>query len=301
MTLRPPREDEFDAMLELMNAHQLAAFGEADVTAEELRTWLTTPAVDVARDVRVLERDGRLVGYADVDSDRDEPPRWWCDVKIAPDAPVGQVLPELVGWLEERAAEGRLEVWTGARDDRVVSAFTTLGFRPVRHSYRMEIDLDGAVPEPAWPEGVTVREVAEGEERSVYDVFAEVWRDTSAPLTEPWEDWSHWVLRPEVFDRSLWFLAESGDGVAGFSLCRRDLVDAAAGHVELLGVTRAHRQRGLGLALLRHSFQAIRDRGWTRATLGVDASSPTGALRLYERAGMRAYRDTLFLDRPVRV
>ena len=31
MTLRPPRDDEFDAMLELMNAHQLAAFGEADV------------------------------------------------------------------------------------------------------------------------------------------------------------------------------------------------------------------------------------------------------------------------------
>ena len=38
MTLRPPREDEFDAMLELMNAHQLAAFGEADYTADDLRT-----------------------------------------------------------------------------------------------------------------------------------------------------------------------------------------------------------------------------------------------------------------------
>ena len=33
VTLRPPRDDEFDAMLELMNAHQLAAFGEADYTA----------------------------------------------------------------------------------------------------------------------------------------------------------------------------------------------------------------------------------------------------------------------------
>ena len=36
MTLRAPRDDDFDAMLELMNAHQLAAFGEADVTADEL-------------------------------------------------------------------------------------------------------------------------------------------------------------------------------------------------------------------------------------------------------------------------
>ena len=58
-------------MLELMNAHQLAAFGEADATADELRSWLTTPSVDVERDIRVLERDGRLIGYADVDATRD--------------------------------------------------------------------------------------------------------------------------------------------------------------------------------------------------------------------------------------
>jgi hypothetical protein len=32
----------------------------------------------------------------------------------------------------------------------------------------------------------------------------------------------------------------------------------------------------------------------------VDASSPTGATRLYERAGMTVYRDTVFLDRPAR-
>jgi hypothetical protein len=34
--------------------------------------------------------------------------------------------------------------------------------------------------------------------------------------------------------------------------------------------------------------------------LGVDASSVTGATRLYERAGMRVYRDTVVLERPVR-
>ena len=67
----------------------------------------------------------------------------------------------------------------------------------------------------------------------------------------------------------------------------------------LLGVRRAWR-RGLGEALLRHSFAAFRRQGFTRGTLGVDASSVTGATRLYERAGMRVYRDTVFLERPVR-
>ena len=97
MTLRPPRDDEFDAMLELMNAHQLAVFGEADATAEELRLWLTTPYVVVDTDIRVLERDGRLIGYADVDATHEEPPLWWCDVKVTPDVDANDVVPTLVG------------------------------------------------------------------------------------------------------------------------------------------------------------------------------------------------------------
>ena len=72
------------------------------------------------------------------------------------------------------------------------------------------------------------------------------------------------------------------------------------GYVGLLGVRRPWRRKGLGEALLLRSFQAFRERGWTRGTLGVDASSPTGATRLYERAGMRVYRTTVFLERPVR-
>ena len=63
---------------------------------------------------------------------------------------------------------------------------------------------------------------------------------------------------------------------------------------------RPWRRQGLGEALLLHSFRAFRERGFTRGTLGVDASSPTGATRLYERAGMTIYRDTVFLDRPAR-
>jgi mycothiol synthase len=108
------------------------------------------------------------------------------------------------------------------------------------------------------------------------------------------------MTRAETFDPALWFLALAGDELAGFSICRQDINDPAAGHVELLGVRRPWRRQGLGEALLLHSFQAFRALGWTRGTLGVDASSPTGATRLYERAGMRVYRDTLFLERPRR-
>lgn len=300
MTLRPPTDGDFDAMLELMNAHQLAAFGEADVPAEELRLWLTTPSVDVERDIRLLERDGRLVGYVDVDPNDDEPPLWWCDLKIDPDVDADAVAAELVAWLDERAGEGVLRVWTGSGDARVVGALERLGFTPARHSYRMEIDLSGDEREPVWPEGLAIRTVTDEDEQLVYDLVKEVWRDASDPMDESFEDWQHWTTKADAFDPSLWFLVLDREEVAGFSLCRQDSNDSNAGYVATLGVRRPWRRQGLGEALLLLSFREFRSRGYGRATLGVDASSPTGATRLYERAGMRVYRDTVFLERPVR-
>ena len=49
---------------------------------------------------------------------------------------------------------------------------------------------------------------------------------------------------------------------------------------------RPWRRRGLGLALLLHSFRDFAARGATRVGLGVDAENTTGAVGLYERAGM---------------
>jgi mycothiol synthase len=300
--LRQYREEDFEPLLDLFNRHQLAAFGEADATAEDLQRWLTTPYVRVEDDIRLLEQDGRLVGYADVDPTREDPPRWWCDVKVDPEVDADDTVARLVAWIDERAAHegGIVRVWASETDNRVTGAFRALGFEPVRHSYRMEIDLAEPPPAPVWPDGIAVRSTREDEHERVYEAVRDVWRDASDPMDETFDEWAHWTVRSEAFDPSIWFLALAGGELAGFSLCRRDPTDTAAGHVGTLGVLRSWRRQGLGEALLLHSFAAFRERGWRRGTLGVDASSPTGALRLYERAGMRAYRDTVFLERPVR-
>jgi mycothiol synthase len=297
VNLRPPRDDDFDAMLALMNAAQLATYGEADATADELRTWLTSPSVDPARDIRVLEQEGRLIAYVDADSNST---RWWSDLKVLPDADANAVVPRLITWLEQRAESGVLRVWTGATDERMLAAFKRLGFAEHRHSYRMEIALDEAPREPRWPDGVNVRTFRPGEERLAYDLVKEVWLDMSDPLEETFEEWQHWATARESFEPSLWFFSEAGQEIAGFSFCKHDDTDPSAGYVDTLGVRRPWRRRGLGEALLLHSFAEFRKRGFTRATLSVDASSPTGATRLYERAGMHVYRDTVFLERPVR-
>ena len=299
MSLRPPRDDDFASILELMNRHQLAAFGEADVVADELRTWFATPTLDPNRDVRLLERSGRLVGY--VDTERAEATdRWWSDVKVDPEVDIDTVLPELIEWLDQRTGSGILRVWTAAEDARVVDAYARLGFAPHRHSYRMELSLDGDERVPSWPNGIRVREFVPDDVERVYEANIEVWLDASDPIEESFDEWRRWTTEREGFDPALWFLAFAGDELAGFSLCRQDDTDSNAGYVALLGVRRPWRRMGLGEALLLHSFDAFRERGYARATLGVDASSPTGATRLYERAGMSGYRDTVFLERPAR-
>jgi ribosomal protein S18 acetylase RimI-like enzyme len=51
-------------------------------------------------------------------------------------------------------------------------------------------------------------------------------------------------------------------------------------------VRRPWRGRGLGRALLLHTFAEFQRRGMNRISLGVDAENPTGATRLYESVGM---------------
>jgi mycothiol synthase len=74
-----------------------------------------------------------------------------------------------------------------------------------------------------------------------------------------------------------------GDEIAGVTLCK---TLAGEGWVNVVGVRRPWRKRGLGLALLRHALAEYQRRGVDKVALSVDAESITGAPRLYGRAGM---------------
>ena len=299
MNLRPPRDEDFDAMLEVVNAAARAAYGEDEYSAIELRNWLSSPKLDLTRDVRLAELNGRIVGYCDVDREGEDPVRWWSDLKVHPEADADAVLAALAEWVERRADGGVLRVWNPSAVERIGPGLERLGFRPVRHSYRMAIELGGE-PEPAsWPGAISVRTFREGEGRVLYSVFRETWQDTLEPEDETFEEWAHWTVEREGFDPSLWFLACEGDTVAGFSLCRPAETRSDTGVVGMLGVRRPWRRRGLGEALLRHSFAEFHRRGFPRVALGVDADSPTGAPRLYERVGMHVVRRVDFYEKPL--
>jgi ribosomal protein S18 acetylase RimI-like enzyme len=103
------------------------------------------------------------------------------------------------------------------------------------------------------------------------------------------EGWRKMRLEDPKFDPSLYFLALDGDRMVGASLCwGRTTEDEEMGYVQTLGVLGEWRKRGLGEALLRHSFQEFYRRGSRRAGLTVDAENLTHAVRLYEKVGMHS-------------
>ena len=55
-----------------------------------------------------------------------------------------------------------------------------------------------------------------------------------------------------------------------------------------LSVRRPWRKQGLGLALLQQSIAEFYRRGYRKVGLGVDAQNLSGAVRLYEKAGMHS-------------
>jgi mycothiol synthase len=284
-------------MLEVINASARAADGEDEYGAEDFRNWLTSPRLNPERDVRLAEENGRVVGYADVDPQGTDPVRWWCELRVHPDSDPDEVLPLLVSWAEQRAERGILRCWASSKATNLATVYTRLGFRTVRHSFRMALELDLKPEGPVWPDGIEVRRFEPGQEREVYEAIRETWLDTWEPWDEPFDEWAHWWFGRAGFDPSLWFLARDGDEIAGFSLCLPNETRADTCIVSLLGVRRPWRRRGLGEALLRHSFAEFRKRGFQRAQLGVDAESPTGATRLYERVGMQVVRRLDFFEK----
>ena len=288
ISVRTPTVEDSGAIAELLNEHSRALYGRTDLSEGEIREWFKWPHLWFG----LAEHDGALVGYADVSN---EDGRWFnIDLRALERDAVDVLLPAAESYIREHAREGAIvRGYTGADERMLAEAYEPAGFRVVRHSFQMEIALDGPPAPPRWPDGVRVREFVPGEEEPVYEAHMHAFEGHWGHHRIPLEEWRRYGRDREAFDPSLWFLAEDGDELAGVALCaRHQSGDPEFGWVNVLGVRPAWRRRGLGGALLQHAFVEFARRGATRVGLGVDAENTTGAVRLYERAGMHVVRRT---------
>ncbi len=281
MQLREPTRDDAPAIAELLGAHSHALYGERDLAPAEIVDWFALPDIWM----RLAETEERPVGYADVS---EEGGRWSIDMR-ALDADAARVLLEAA---REHAGGGALlRGYAPSVDDVAADAYRSAGFGIVRHSFQMRVALDAPPDPPELPRGIVVRPMREGEEERIHAAHMSAFADHWEFHAQSYEQWRRWHRDSESFDSTLWFLALDGEEIAGFALCGPHFSgEPDFGWVNLLGVRPEWRRRGLGEAMLRHGFRALYARGYTRIGLGVDAENTTGAVRLYERVGMRPVR-----------
>ena len=310
-TLRPARWPDLDAVAKLIY-DICAADGDAvlAVSPDELRVEWETPGFDLARDAWVVTMsDGRVVGFEQFNA-RGGHASLQGDGYVHPDFMLRGIGTALMRALETRA---RQEIPLAAPDLRVFirngmsmseadaiarQMHENEGYKPVRYQWRMQIDLTQAPPAPLWPDGVELRPfLADQHGPSVHEAEQDAFQDHWGSVPTSFEAWSHRKLSSEDFDPTLWHIAWAGGQIAGFSQCRWR---QATGWVSTLGVRRAWRKQGLGLALLNHSFRDFYRRGMMSVGLGVDASNPTGATRLYKKAGMTVAGEYVLYEKELR-
>ena len=108
------------------------------------------------------------------------------------------------------------------------------------------------------------------------------------PRLSPLLRWAQAWYEPDSWDPSAVLFAEvDGDAVGVLAWVDAD----TDGYIADVSVLPSHRRRGIAGALLRRAFDDIERTGRQRATLTVDSENTTGAAGVYERVGMRPYRE----------
>ncbi len=307
--VRPPTMEDLKAVSELITLCDLEEYGTPDITEEDTLSAWQAPHFNLETDARVvIAPEGQLVGYGDMA--HREHAHIYAFSRVHPDyrgRGIGTHLLRLAeAWARPHISQASpgarvsLSTWTGEVNQAAQRLFVQEGYKQVRSSWHMEIEMAEAPPAPEWPEGVTLRTIVPGQdERMVFEMIDEAFSDHWGYLPGVFEEWKHWHIERESFDPTLNFLAFDGKEIAGGSLCTY-ASNLEMGWVDQLAVRRPWRRKGLGMALLLHSFGEFYRRGQRKVGLGVDSQNLTGATRLYERAGMHVARQSNSYEKELR-
>ena len=280
MTIRASSPADLEAVVALVARANVADLGSPETSVEEMRedwartgweTWVAEDADHLAGCVALFERSPGIA---------------YVDAYVDPDARGRGVEEALVRAAEARARERGIELANAfAVTDGMRNVLEREGYRLTRHHFQMKIDLDGPPLRPEWPPGVAARTFVPGsDDEAVHELMNGAFRDEYGHVPDTLERWRERLIEIERFDPALWLLAHEGRALVGAAL---SYAYPDGGWVQGIGVRADARRRGLGLALLLAAFAALWERGVTAVALSVDADNPTGATRLYERAGMR--------------
>lgn len=219
----------------------------------------------------------------------------WVEIDVVPEERGKGIEEELmalaVGYLRSRGigrAISRIEEtehWKSA-------LFLRSGFKSVRHFYRLVLrGTDGIPPRPL-PSGLTItHKMLKDMSDEEVATFAEVVNDTFAEhfdfAPEPVSRWIRW--RDAAEDPMMVSLARTPSEIAAVCVVEdskgyNEERGVRSGWIDLLGVRRHLRGRGIGAAMVVDGMNWLRGLGYDTIFIGVDAEHEK-ALGLYRSLG----------------
>jgi mycothiol synthase len=296
--VRRPTLDDLDAVVELGKAFERVFSGAESFTRDDVAgDWRR---LDVDEDVwLVAVPGGRIAGYATLEERAEA--QFHSDGYVHPELRGLGVGGKLVDLAEKRARQrgaASVQNTVVANDAAAVEVLERRGYRPVRHFYRMAIELHDEPPEPQWPEGLLVEPFDEADALAFHEAIEDAWQDHWDYAARSFDLFRERIIEGSQYDPTLWTVVRAGDEIAGGAIGEPEYY--GMGWIRSLFVRRAWRRHGLGMALLQHALRQFHERGERHVGLGVDAESPTGATRLYERAGMRVVEETVIFKKELR-
>ncbi|MDQ1697795.1 MAG: mycothiol synthase [Frankiaceae bacterium] len=223
---------------------------------------------------------------------------------------LGRVLVDAI--LADTGAGTRLRLWAHGQSSAAVELARSMGFKRERVLWQMRRSLFAPVPEPQWPDGITVRTFVVGQDEQAWLVV-----NNRAFANHP--DQGTWTIadvkmreREPWFDPAGFFLAEQDGRLVGFHWTKVHGVHGTTvhgvhgthdnhghepiGEVYVVGVDPSLQGKGLGPALTLRGLQHLRSRGLAQVMLYVDETN-TNAIRTYERLGFAKWDvDVCFLQ-----
>jgi mycothiol synthase len=280
MTSRPATPDDIPAIIEFNRRWELKYFGALEQSPDEVRERIDSMAPLATNSLLVLDGDAiRGLGMRG---------RTDTTLLVDPDVDARSSCAELLDWF---AAGTPSHVEALSKDTVLLQCLAQKNWRHTVSAFELFRKVDDALdlPELAWPDGVAVRGLRDGDAEAVHHlIYVEAaWAEVPGHPHRDYDEWRAIFLSERIVP-DLQVLAWRGNRLVGVAMSR--LWDDGTGWVAQLATARDERGKGLGRALLAASLRLQRDAGATVLGLAVQAAN-RGALAMYLAAGLEIDRE----------
>jgi ribosomal protein S18 acetylase RimI-like enzyme len=182
------------------------------------------------------------------------------------------------------------EHWFGVntKDTVMRSAMESLGMRVIRTYWHMKKTLTASDAVSIERPEVSIRLVSGDQDMQIWwalhqDAFSKHFGFAPRPM----ELWIEQTVAASTFDPEACFILEFEGEPAGFVSLANANYHLNGGYVDILGVAHKFQGLGLGQTLLQHAINHSVRQGREFIELNVDSGNESGALRLYEKLGLK--------------